>query len=464
MPDIDPTQFLAPGQQAQSVFGLETPEGALARVKARFAQRRRDFFASNASTDHGRQVGQAFADIFGPAARRALDTSVARKAEQERLISAGTNPEEARKQAKASIDPQFAEVRRANAMQGLGVEAQGQIDTLLDSGVAPAKAQAVGMLTMARRLEGQGFRQEATQMRLQAGELLQADELREAQLDDLLSTTGSRDDSRRRDNLELLADSDNFMLFEDGILKDAEAVPVVDVKRRRELEDMGYLKGGSSLGFALDGDSMKLTISDNTRESILAQINMLNGLDVLRSVRGMAGIVKGPALGLGLKLGLVTDDQLVNASAVADKMSADIQAMIKGIPSNYDAELFQLQVPDPRKSQSQAMYVARIDLLEDNVRKAIELTVSAHKGTNKEMPQELLHAMERMGIDQALIDPMSQEEYDAAVDAHNVVMEAQIDTVAIQDPQAENETATTDARQSVLDQIAAARAAGTEGG
>lgn len=463
MADIDPTQFLAPGQQAQNVFGLETPEGALARVKARFAQRRKDFFASNASTDHGRRVGQAFADIFGPAARRALDTSVARKAEQERLIAAGTDPEEARKQAKASIDPQFAEVRRATAMQGLGVEAQGQIDTLLDSGVAPAKAQAVGMLTMARRLEGQGFRQEATQMRLQAGELLQADELREAQLDDLLSTTGARDDSRRRDNLELLADSDNFMLFEDGILKDAEAVPVIDVKRRRELEDMGYLKGGSSLGFALDGDSMKLAINNNTTEGLLAQINMLNGLDVLRSVRGMAGVVKGPVLGLGIKLGLITDDKMVNAAAVADKMSADIQAMIKGIPSNYDAELFQLQVPDPRKSQSEAMYVARIDLLEDNVRKAIELTVAAHKGTNKEMPPELIIAMERMGIDRELIDPMSQEEYDAAVDAHKVVMQAQIDAVDIRDPQPDNETAIPDARQSLLKKMEAERAAGSGG-
>ena len=115
-------------------------------------------------------------------------------------------------------------------------------------------------------------------------------------------------------------------------------------------------------------------------------------------------------------------------------MAADIQSMIEGIPSNYDAELFQLQVPDPRKSQSTAMYNARVDLLENNIRKAIHLTVAAHKGTNRELPEALINAMYALGVDPDYIEPMSEEEYMEATAAHRDQMRAEVDLYKSQDP------------------------------
>lgn len=447
----DDYRFLQSGQVGQDSFGFETPEGALSRVRARFADRRAEFFGSNAAADHGRRVGQAFADIFGQSVRRALDTSVARKAEQERLIASGTDPKEARERAKAAISPEFAEVRRAKQMQGFAAESRSYADNLMDEGMPAASAQAVAMFQMARKLESAGFGVEANKMRINASEMLQAQEKRENERAQLLASTSNTQANTVNTTTRLRSDDDTFVRFnKDGVVDDWQSVAVTDPERREELRQLGYIRAGQSLSFGLDKTSLSNNAPppDGVRTEINAQLDMLNGLDILRAVDHRTGIVKGPLTGWGVKLGLVDDNEIVNAKAVVDKMLADIQSTIDGIPSDYDAALFQKQVPDPFKAQTQALYNARIDLLEGNIRKALELTVAYYNGTNKELTPQMKYMMNRFGMSKDGIDAMSEEEFIAAKKAHEADMMAEIDVM--QERESRGEQAMPSTREELL--------------
>jgi len=427
---IDPSQFLSPGSQATDAFGLETPEGALARVRTRMAQRRADFFASNASANHGRQVGQSLADIFGAPVRKALDTSVARKAEQSRLMAAGMDQKTAKATAKLEVTPMFAEERRARKMQEIGGQSQGMIDDLVEKGVPAARAQAVGMFSMARTLEAKGFRAEATQMRLQASEQLQAQEEREANLAKVRATTASAEASAESTITTMESDDDTYIRFsEDGTkIQDMRSVALTDSEHRQALRDQGYINvGNNALTVGLDSDVLTgvKPVPQNVQENILAGMSMMSGLNVLEGVRDQTGIIEGPARAIAAHFGLAEGD-LINAIAVKDKMKADIQSLIKGIPSNYDAALFEKMIPDPSKSQSTELYDSRVALLRDETERMVQLAVAFHKGTDKPVPEDVILAAQNMGIDVRGIDGMSREEYIRADAAQWAIIDEKI--------------------------------------
>lgn len=456
---LDASQFLSSGASATDAFGFDTPEGAEAKRKARFAQRRDNFFSSSAAQNHGRQVGQALADIFGAPVRQALDTATARKDEQDRLIATGLDPKQAREAAKASISPEFAGKRRAMKIEQLGAGAQGAIDSLIEQGVPAARAQAVGMLQMARRLEQSGFRQEATQMRVQGSEMLQAQEEREAALDKIKATTDSSRANTDSTRANLAADDDTFVRFDtNGNIDGIESVRITSPKRRDELRADGYINiGNSGIGIDVDGDALnsdRKVVSNEVQENIRAQTEMLASLDVLEGVTDQTGLIEGPFRGLAAKLGFA-EDGFIQAIAVKDKMEADIQSMIKGIPSNYDAEIFQKQIPDPTKFQSTDLYQERVRLLRNNVERALEITIAFHKGTDKEFPQEVLWAMERFGVDPATINPMTKDQAARATQAHNNIMSEQTARLDAVNPQPDNNPAAS--RQALLERARRAR-------
>jgi hypothetical protein len=91
-------------------------------------------------------------------------------------------------------------------------------------------------------------------------------------------------------------------------------------------------------------------------------------------------------------------------------MRADIQSIIKGIPSNYDAGIFEAMIPDPGAFKSERFYNAQLDVLEDSTRELVKLTIEFHKGTQKPIPKSVLDAAFMSGIRVDDLAPMDSDE------------------------------------------------------
>ena len=173
------------------VFGQETPQEAVARVKGAFGRQNRNFQNSGAANSDGAQVGQALVNIFAPTAKKFLDTRRDRKSTAERIAATqGISLEEASALAKQQVPFGHSEVRVAGMKRKVATEAEELIAQLTPS-VGPELAQASGMILQARKLRELGFNSEATKMTLAAGKIRQAEELRVAELENLKSRTRS---------------------------------------------------------------------------------------------------------------------------------------------------------------------------------------------------------------------------------------------------------------------------------
>lgn len=159
-------------------FGFETPQEAQARVRDRFLQASQQVSALGMNATPGQRVGASLANIFGGKVQQFIDTRAARKQREKELIAEfGISPEQAKARAREEIEPEFAEVRQAKALQSASGESQDLVFQLAQSGVPRERAQAIGMLSMAQRLRAMGMGTEATNLSLQASELLtQAEE------------------------------------------------------------------------------------------------------------------------------------------------------------------------------------------------------------------------------------------------------------------------------------------------
>src|SRR5690606_23415430 len=86
-------------------------------------------------------------------------------------------------------EPEFAEVRRAKAIQEASGKSNDLMFELAQAGVPAERARAIGMLSMAQRLRAIGMSSEATNLSLQATELLTQAEERISKLADVKAGT-----------------------------------------------------------------------------------------------------------------------------------------------------------------------------------------------------------------------------------------------------------------------------------
>jgi hypothetical protein len=448
----DVSKFANPGTATTDAFGFETPAGALARVRNRAAQQRAQFFSSNASQRQGRRVGQALADIFGMPARRALDTATARREEVERLIQSGADEATARRTARETVKPEFAEVRKAKRMQELTTAGQSMVDDLIEQGVPGDRARAVGMLNVARSLEQAGFGTEATHIRTQASELMQAQVEREAALDNIQARTAGTRASTAETVTTLAADDDTFIKFDDdGVITSMVSLAVTDVEERESRREQGYINvGNAAFGINLDQETLRgmKPPSENVQENLIAGLSMLSGLRTLEGVQDQTGIIEGPLRGLASRLGMAKDG-FIDAVAVADKMRADIQSLIKGIPSNYDAAVFEKLIPDPRKMESTELYNSRVRLLRDETTRMLELIVGFHKGTDRVIPDEVRAAARELGVDLDAVEPMNEQSFKDATAAHQRILQQTGVAAEIKNPTPDNQPSEAE-RQAIL--------------
>ena len=122
-------------------FGFATPEEQLALQTEQMRERA---LINSRSPSAGVQVGQSLANIFAPAINRRLG-----------------NPA----------------VSRAEALNNITSNAGQVMEDLVSEGVSPDKARATAMLSTARKLRRAGFKNEASILSQQAGELAQKAEV-----------------------------------------------------------------------------------------------------------------------------------------------------------------------------------------------------------------------------------------------------------------------------------------------
>lgn len=160
------------------VFGQETPQEVLARIRTGAVESRLAFSETAAGQSKGGQLGTSLGTIFGPTVSKAFQTRKDRKAETVRLMKdKGLSEEEAKGLAKENIKFGFSEVRQAQRIQKASAEAEKVMSKISPVG-GDLKAQAVGLLMMAKELRAAGDSAKAGQMSQEAAKLLQLDEER----------------------------------------------------------------------------------------------------------------------------------------------------------------------------------------------------------------------------------------------------------------------------------------------
>jgi hypothetical protein len=405
------------------IFGNPTPAEQQMAVQAAFRQKQKDFMESNMAASPGAQAGQALANIFAPWVKKTLDTSRARKAEVSRLLQQDSSltEEEAKELAKERIKPQYAEVRRAERLQKTTQDFTKVQKELTESGAPEAVVEVASRLEIANRLIDQGFVQEGQQLRQQAVELRKAEELRLAELDDLKAGTERKRSETFRQELENYTDTDLYVNM--GALKAGKPlnevyqdVRLMDTETRDRLDtDPNWIKAGNFLKAQLTGDEAlaRRPVPPGVQENIISQISMLGSLGAMREAIPYAGVDGVFPTGFWNKFAGTLgfgDDVVIDAVAVEQKMAADIQSIIKGIPSNYDASVFEKMIPRLGAVKSRRVYEAKIDLLENHTRSALELTIGFYKGTNQEVPQQIVAAAAAVGVDTRGVEAWSGDQ------------------------------------------------------
>lgn len=393
------------------IFGNPTPLEAQMQVQEAFRARQREFANSAMAASPGAQAGQALANIFAPMIRKGLDTREARKTEVERIMAATPTMTEAdaKKLAKERIKPEYYQVRRAQRYQEHTSKIGPIREYLVEQGMTDIGAQTKARLLVANDLADAGFVAEAQAIRQQALEEFRAEEKRVAELDNLRAETDETKQNTLRDKLDMDTDTDTYVYLPS--IQVGEPLQVSEVRltdtETRDMYDKpgsGWVKAPASwLTATLDDATVtgKRPITNEQQEALIANFGMLAGLDVLEAAVPYAGVDGVFPTGFFNRwrgeFGLGPQD-VIDAVTVEKKMAADVQSLVKGIPSNYDAKIFERLIPRLGAIKSRRYYESAIQLLKDATREAVEMRIAFHKGTNQEIPQEVVTAAQRVGI------------------------------------------------------------------
>lgn len=151
------------------VYGNKTPQEVIQEMQY---SSRKYFQQAQASGSPGVQAGASLAAIFGGPIKKTIDTRQARKAEVTRLMKTqGMSEEQAWEQARATIGREHAEVRKAKVLQ----QAAGEVPEFVASLPAEVPSDmknAYGMLFLSDRMRSLGMNTEATNLSVQANELI----------------------------------------------------------------------------------------------------------------------------------------------------------------------------------------------------------------------------------------------------------------------------------------------------
>jgi len=214
-----------------------------------------------------------------------------------------------------------------------------------------------------------------------------------------------------------IQDVQNFFKIEEDGTTTFDAALSRDAAKMQRLIDGGFIALGnvglSAVNDTLDDATSRKVIPAGTQEGFASQLNLFAGIQALKAGAANTGIIEGPLRGFFAKFGYALPGEegtsFINMTVIRRKMRADVQSIIKGIPSNYDAGIFEATIPDPAGFASQEMYEAAVGLMDQQIRVVISSTIAFHKGTDKPFPQKLIDVANSMGIDTDSIQPMNRD-------------------------------------------------------
>ena len=137
------------------------------------------------------------------------------------------------------------------------------------------------------------------------------------------------------------------------------------------------------------------------QENITAALDAWRSLNIMESANSESGIISGRFSQLGSYLGMNEKAQRFQASRNQFKLSA--QALIKGIPSNFDVMTLIETLPD--LAQDPTTNTARIENARASIRTLVQNVLAFYKGTGKIIPPEVLAQIKMFGIDEASVPP-----------------------------------------------------------
>jgi hypothetical protein len=143
----------------------------------------------------------------------------------------------------------------------------------------------------------------------------------------------------------------------------------------------------------------------------------LNTLDNLSQMRELSTVIKGFSTStgapnpnavvqyLGGRIGV--GDATLKWNALENSMRADVQALIKGTPSNKDQEIFEKLVPTFWEPEN--VKRTKIDLLEKTQKNLVQLQIGFLKHTKQAVPEEIVSLARSRGVDVGSVPAMTGE-------------------------------------------------------
>lgn len=391
------------------VFGQETPLEASARVRAGAADRRKAFSMSPQGQTQGGQFGSSLGAIFGPALNKFVQTRSARK----KAVEGGMTEEEAKKK----IPYGYTDVRRAEKAQEFSSDASVLLDALNAKGGNEVFNRSQVMQVIALRLRNAGELKAGQDMKLRSELMVNEEFERLSNLDKISATTDSARERANQLRQDILfkkeSESDTFAQINNGKLEHITEVFKGDIAIRQAMvNDAGFIKiGPGGISAQLSEAALTRTPPVNTEE-LGFQFGMLDALEVMQRVAPDVGFGT-PILALMAERGidLFGSGKFIDAVAHGKAIRAGIQSIIKGIPSNYDASIFEAMIPNLFRFQDGEFYQAQIDVLTKQTKDLIILNIASHKGSREPMPMDILLTAARFGIDVGAIKgiPISEQ-------------------------------------------------------
>jgi hypothetical protein len=146
---------------------------------------------------------------------------------------------------------------------------------------------------------------------------------------------------------------------------------------------------------------MRQAIPPTVQDKLNSAIGMLQNLNDIRSVIGKSGWIEGLKSYTMAQLSM--DDDAQKFLSATDTLAVLAQAIITGIPSDFDVQNFKKIIPSIFRPES--VNRARILVLERSTKQLIRDTVSYYKGTKQEIPPEIIAQARALGVNFADIQP-----------------------------------------------------------
>lgn len=161
-------------------------------------------------------------------------------------------------------------------------------------------------------------------------------------------------------------------------------------------------------------------IPDKVQDDITGMLRLHDNLTTIDKNKDVFGPLEGRAR--QMIPGSYGGNQANDAYAAQGQVRADVQSVIKGIPSNYDARIFENTLPQPGDGED--LIAAKKKVLDRTIELGLRNTVANYQGTKQEISPAILKQITDRGIDLDNISRMDNSPETLSRDADLLAIDA----------------------------------------